>query len=135
MPHLVIEYSANVEDDIQLTRLIETMHMATAAIEAFPLAGLRTRAAKRDHYRIADGHPDNSFVHVTLKIGHGRPLEVREQAGEQLFAALVDYLKPVSAKRPLAISFEIQELAEHTSYKTGNIREYLAARERTERNA
>lgn len=128
MPHLIIEYSANVEDDLVIEKMIEVLHDTTASIEAFPLAGLRTRAEKREHYRIADGHPDNSFVNLTLRIGHGRPLAVREAAGNTIFAALVDYLQPVSAKRPLAISFEIQELAEKTSYKTGNIREYLASR-------
>ena len=128
MPHLIIEYSANAEQDLEIPRLIETMHEATAAIDAFPLAGLRTRAEKREDYRIADGHPDNSFVHVTLKIGHGRPLEVRQQAGEQLFEKLASYLAKVSERRPLAISLEIQELAEHTSYKTGNIRDYIKQR-------
>ena len=128
MPHLIIEYSANVESDLLLDSMIEKLHGVTANIDAFPLAGLRTRAEKRDHYRIADGHPDNSFVHVTLRIGCGRPLDVRENAGEKIFNSLVEYLAPVSAQRPLAISFEIQELAEHTSYKTGNIRDYMASR-------
>ena len=129
MPHLIIEYSANVENDLQLDKMIETLHDVTAGIEAFPLAGLRTRGEKRTHYRIADGHPDNSFVHLTLKIGSGRELEVRQAAGEIIFDQLVSYLKPVSAERPLAISFEIQELAEHTNYKTGNIRDYMAHRQ------
>ena len=129
MPHLIIEYSANVESELDVPRLIQVLHETTAAIEAFPLAGLRTRGEKRDHYRIADGHPDNSFVHATLKIGRGRPLEVREAAGEEIFNSLVSYLEPISATRPLAVSFEIQELAEKTNYKTGNIREYLAERE------
>lgn len=128
MPHLIVEYSANVEQDIEIAKLIERLHAATAAIDTFPLAGLRTRAAKREHYRIADGHPDNRFIHVTLKIGHGRPLEVRQQAGEEIFSKLVAYLAPLSERVPLAISFEIQELAEHTSYKTGNIRDYLQQR-------
>ena len=128
MPHLIIEYSSNVESALALDDMIETLHRVTADIEAFPLAGLRTRAEKRTHYRIADGHPDNCFVHLTLKIGSGRPIEVRQAAGEKIFEHLVSYLKPISAKRPLAISFEIQELAEHTNYKTGNIRDYLAQR-------
>lgn len=131
MPHLIIEYSANIENDLQLDKMIKTLHEVTAGIEAFPLAGLRTRAQKRDHYRIADGHPDNSFVHLSLQIGSGRTVEVRQAAGEVIFDRLVSYLQPVSAERPLAISFEIQELASQTNYKTGNIRDYLARRKET----
>ncbi|KAG1256918.1 hypothetical protein G6F68_009553 [Rhizopus microsporus] len=38
----------------------------------FPLAGARTRALRVDDCLIVDGHPDNAFVHVVLRIGHGR---------------------------------------------------------------
>ena len=129
MPHMIIEYSANLDSDLNLSELINTMHETTAAIDAFPLAGLRTRAARREFYRIADGHPDNSFIHATLKIGHGRPLALREQAGQKIFSSLVDYLTPLSEKRPLAISFEIQQLDPVTSFKTGNIRDHMARRQ------
>lgn len=129
MPHLTIEYSANLEEDLEIQRLIDHLHETTAAIEAFPMAGLRTRGERRDHYRIADGHRDNRFVHAVLRIGHGRELEVRKAAGEKIFDALVNFLNEISAQRPLAISFEIQELDPNTNYKTGNIRAYLADRQ------
>lgn len=128
MPHITIEYSANLDTKLQLPTLINALHSAAAAIEAFPLAGLRTRAARREHYRIADGHPDNAFVHVVLRIAHGRPLAVREAAGTALFAVLCHELEPLLASSPLAISFEIQEIDPVLNYKRGNIREYLARR-------
>ena len=128
MPHLIIEYSANATPDVDIQGLVDTLHETAASIEAFPLAGLRTRAQQRDAYRIADGHADNAFVHVLLKIGHGRPLDVRQQAGEKIFSALENYLEPVLKQRPLAVSFEIQELDPVLNYKGGNIREYLAKR-------
>ena len=68
MPHLTIEYTANLEPQLQLPQLIDALHRVAAGIEAFPLAGLRTRAERRDHYRIADGHVDNAFVHLTLRL-------------------------------------------------------------------
>lgn len=128
MPHLTIEYSANLDHCLDLPALISELHDTTAAIDAFPLAGLRTRAERRDDYKIADGHVDNSFIHVVLRIGHGRTLEVRRAAGETIFAALTQALAPVSAERPLAISFEMQELDPDLNFKTGNIRDYMAAR-------
>ena len=32
----------------------------------------RARAVRIDDCLIVDGHPDNAFVHVLLRIGHGR---------------------------------------------------------------
>ena len=128
MPHLTIEYTANLESALHLPALIEALHATAAGIDIFPLAGLRTRAERRDTYRVADGHPDNAFVHLILRIGHGRALEVRQAAGEKLFAAPCAHLEPLLATTPLAISFEIQEIDPVLNYTSGNIREYLARR-------
>jgi 5-carboxymethyl-2-hydroxymuconate isomerase len=128
MPHLTVEYSANLDPVLRLPELIASLHDTAAGIDAFPLAGLRTRAERRDVYRIADGHPDNAFVHLVLRIAHGRPLDVRQAAGERIFATLCAHLAPLLARAPLAISFEIQEIDPVLNYKSGNIREYLARR-------
>ena len=63
MPHLTIEYSANLDGELDLPALIETLHTTAVGIDAFPLAGMRTRAARREHFRVADGHADNAFIH------------------------------------------------------------------------
>ncbi len=128
MPHIIIEYTANLEPALQLPALIEALHKVAAGIEAFPLAGLRTRAERRDHYLIADGHPDNAFIHLSLRIAHGRTIEVRKAAGDLLFETLCRELQPLVEQRPLALSFEISEIDSVLNYKGGNIREYLAKR-------
>lgn len=128
MPHLTIEYSANIEDALDVPALVDSLHAATTAIDAFPLAGMRTRAVRRDHYRIADGHPDNGYVHCVLRIGHGRPLELRKAAGEEIFAAICDCLAPLYDSTPLAISFEMQEIDPDLNFKKNNLRDYLAER-------
>jgi len=128
MPHLTVEYTANLEHRLDVPGLIEMLHTTAAAIEAFPLAGIRTRAVRLDHYRVADGHPDNAFVHLRLRIAHGRSLAVRRAAGEALFAALSGFLQPILDDSPLAISFEIEEIHPELNFKQGNIRDYLARR-------
>lgn len=129
MPHQIVEYSSNLESRISISDLIETLHRTAAGIDAFPLGGLRTRAARREHYKIADGHPDNQFVHLTWKLGHGRPEALRREAGEHMFRVLCEFLEPVSASSPLAISFEIQEIHPVLTFKKNNLRDYMARRE------
>lgn len=128
MPHIIIEYTANLEPELKLPALIEALHKVAAGIEAFPVAGLRTRAERRDHYLIADGHPDNAFIHLTLRIAHGRSVEVRKAAGDLLFDTLTRELQPLVDRRPLALSFEISEIDPVLNYKGGNIRDYMARR-------
>ena len=130
MPHQTIEYSANLEPELDIEALVKVLHETAAGIDALPIGGLRTRAVAREHYRIADGHPDNTFINVFLRIAPGRPFDVRKAAGEKLFKALCDYLEEIYSSTPLAISYEIQELDADLRWKKNNIREYLAAREK-----
>jgi 5-carboxymethyl-2-hydroxymuconate isomerase len=129
MPHQIIEYSANLEPSLHLAELIELLHETAASVDAFPLAGLRTRAVRRDHYRIADAHPENGFIHVVLRVAHGRPLELRQAAGERIFSALCEHLEPIYASAPLAISFEMQEIDPDLRWKQNNLRDYLTKRQ------
>ena len=128
MPHQIIEYSANLESRVDIESIVDGMHEAAMGIEGLPLGGLRTRAARRDAYQVADRHADNAFVHMILKLGHGRPVETRRAFGEALFAALCDLLEPVSSSSPLAISFEIQEIHPELTWKKNNLRDYMASR-------
>lgn len=128
MPHQIIEYSANIEDALDIDALVGCLHEAALATGIFPLAGLRTRATRRDHYRIADGHPDNAFVHVLLRIRFGRSLADRERAADNISQALFDFLSGLSATRPLAISLDIQDIDPHTNRKNNNLRTHLMDR-------
>lgn len=128
MPHLIIEYSANIEDRLELDRLMDALHGAALETGVFPLGGLRIRAHSVDRYRIADCDPSNAFVHVTALIGHGRPLDVRQRAGEQLFKTLTDHLAALYEQGPLAISFNIQEFHPELNFKQNNLHRYVAAR-------
>ena len=130
MPHLIVEYSSNLDGRVDIDHLIESLHVAAAATGVFPLGGIRTRASRREHYRIADGDRENSFVHVTARIRHGRPLDVRKRAGQTLFDALCQALAPVYDTQPLAISLEVQEIDPDLNFKQNNLHEYVAKRER-----
>ena len=130
MPHQIIEYSANIESQIDIQELVDFVHEVATGIDVFPLGGLRTRAARRDYCKIADGHPDNAFLHLTWKLGSGRPEEVRKAAGDLMFGKLCGFLEPVYAGSPLAISFEIQEIHPTLTYKKNNLREHMASRKR-----
>ena len=127
MPHQIIEYSANLEAVLDVDGLVQTMHETAVGIDALPIGGIRTRAARRDVYRVSDSHPDNTFINVTLRIAP-RPAEIKKEVGERLFDALRRFVQPAFDKRPMALSLEIQEIDAEFRWKHSNIRDYLAQR-------
>ena len=128
MPHQIVEYSSNLDGVMDVRGLVDCLHAAALETGVFPLAGLRTRAVRRECYRIADGHPDNAFVHVLLRIRFGRSLADRERAADSISKALFEFLADLGETRPLAISLDIQDIDPHTNRKHNNLRRYLAER-------
>ena len=128
MPHQTIQYSANLEAELDITELIRVMHDTAANVEALPLGGLRTRAVAREYYRIADAHPDNTFINVVLRIAPGRSNEIKKDAGDVLFEALTNYLESIYSHAPVAISLEIQELDAEFRWRKSNTREHMSKR-------
>jgi 5-carboxymethyl-2-hydroxymuconate isomerase len=127
--HIVIEYSAGLRGRLDLSAFLATVHQAALATGVFPIGGIRTRAYEAEHYVIADGHPDNAFVHLTLKVGHGRDLETRKRACETIFDAACRHLAPLFAARPLGISLEMQEIDPVLTHKKNNLHEYVKRRQ------
>jgi 5-carboxymethyl-2-hydroxymuconate isomerase len=128
MAHILIEYSANLTQDIDFPSFLEAVHRAALGTGVFPIGGLRTRAYAAEHYRIADGHADNAFVHVMLRVGHGRDVETRKRACAAIFAALCEQLAAVFGRRPLGISLEMQEIDPVLTLKQNNLHEYVKQR-------
>ena len=46
MPHFQIEYSANIEDLVDISALCDAIRAAAAKVQTFPLAGIRVRAVR-----------------------------------------------------------------------------------------
>jgi 5-carboxymethyl-2-hydroxymuconate isomerase len=128
LPHLIVEYSANIEERIALDALLDKLHTCALGTGVFPLGGLRIRAYRAEAYRVADKAPDNGFVHLTALIGHGRPLDVQQRAAEELFAVLTKHLEALYAQSPLALSLNVQEFHPVLNFKKNNLHEYVQRR-------
>lgn len=129
LAHIFIEHSANLQPHLDLPGFIRAVHEAALATGIFPIGGLRTRAYEAQAYRIADGHPDNAFVHLSIRVGHGRDLPTRRTACEQIFAAASANLAPLFEKLPLGLSVEMDELHPELSFKKNNLHEYVKQRQ------
>jgi 5-carboxymethyl-2-hydroxymuconate isomerase len=104
------------------------VHATALETGVFPVGGLRTRVAERAIYRIADGDPANAFVHVALRIGHGRDLATKQRAAAAIFATVCEVLQPAFETTPLGISLDVQEIDPELSFKKNNLHDYVKKR-------
>ena len=125
MPHLMIDYSANVESDVDMGALCDTLRDVAASIDAFPLAGVKVRAVRVGHYAIADGNPEHGFIDISVRIREGRDMETKQNAAQKLFDAANEFVADVMQRRSLALSLELRDIDAALSPKSGSIRKYL----------
>ena len=129
MPHLIIEYSANVADVVDVDELVDALHDAALGSGTAPLDALRTRAVAREHYAIADRHPSNMFIAVIARLGAGRPSAEQERFVQLLMDALELHLGERQAT--MMLSVEYQEIDPGRRINKNNLRSAVAARTAT----
>jgi len=125
VPHIQIDYSGNLEGVVNIAELCETIRVAAATIDAFPLAGIRVRATRVDHYALADGNPNHAFIDLSARLREGRPTEVKKDAIDRVFAALLSFVAPAMETHSIALSAEMRDIDAALSPKYGNIRDHL----------
>jgi len=125
MPHFTLEYSANLDDLVDMGAAVELVRRAAVETGIFPLGGIRVRAVRCEHYAIADGRENYGFLDMVLRLGEGRDLATRKKAGEHIFKALSAHLDPVFANSKFALSFDMQINDKDTSWKRNNIHDAL----------
>ncbi|WP_431799836.1 5-carboxymethyl-2-hydroxymuconate Delta-isomerase [Halobacillus andaensis] len=121
MPHIIVEYTANLSNHIDIENLLKKINEAVIAHkDIFPIGGIRSRAYKVNHYQVADGKENDAFVHTTLKIGKGRTEKEKSDFCESIFEVIKDHFNAYAAHSYLALSLELFEF-HHKTYKSNNI--------------
>jgi len=119
MPHLTLEYSQNLDFDVQ--PLLARLHSELVATGAIKLKGIKSRAVPRSQYRIADGNPDYAFVHVNLLIREGRPVEIQQEIAQRVMAVLKQTFGARFEKSYLSLSVDIKEMRDGIAQTFHNI--------------
>lgn len=121
MPHLSLEYSANLEAKADLAALCRDLHGAILESGLFELGAVRVRAFAAQHHAVADLDPRNAFLDMSFRIGQGRTRDELKRAGGLIFAAAERRLAPLLADPHFALSLEVREIDAGLSWKRNAI--------------
>src|SRR5512139_4077278 len=108
MPHLVLEYSANVPDEPDFDRVLERLHQAMTTAGPFDIANVKSRVVCRERFRAADGAPERAFVHLSVAVLAGREPEVLRATGQALLSVLQESFPRARSERRCDITLEIR---------------------------
>jgi 5-carboxymethyl-2-hydroxymuconate isomerase len=121
MPHFTIEYSANLDGIVDFPAFCRAVHATIMETGLFELGAVRVRALRADAYAVADLLPENGFIDMSFRIGHGRSAEEKHRTGEAIFATVTAFLAPLFATPHFALTLEIREIDPALSWKKNAI--------------
>jgi 5-carboxymethyl-2-hydroxymuconate isomerase len=90
MPHLHMEYTANLTDlnaDVALMRLNNALVASGQFAAEFDI---KSRAVKVETFKVGTALAERAFVHVKLALLSGRSAQIKQQLSESLLAVAQD---------------------------------------------
>ena len=126
MPHIMLDYSANMEERTDIAALCDHLRHAAIGTGVFPMSGIRVRAFAATHVSIADGDPAHGYIDISVRLREGRDQPTREAAVHAIFEAAEDFLQPALQAHSIALSVEMRNIDASLPPKTGTIRDHLA---------
>ena len=134
MPHVTIQYTANLDPEANVGVLCATLAEVICAQRdgsgqrVFPIGGTRVLAYPAAVFAVADGAPDRAFVYLNVRIAPGRAAPLVAATGEALMAAVRSHFAGLFASRPLGITLQIDEGAPSFDAKHSNLHPLFAAK-------
>ncbi|MFQ6023558.1 MAG: 5-carboxymethyl-2-hydroxymuconate Delta-isomerase [Acidiferrobacterales bacterium] len=117
MPHLTLEYTENVEQNVNFQDLFSVLHDILADVGGVNIDNCKSRAIRRDNYHIGAGEADKAFVHLELLLLEGRSSELKQEIGRRILNVLTQYYASSQAERDLQITVQIGDIQRSGYFK------------------
>ena len=128
MPHLILEYSENLEAELDIAALVRAVHAAGCTCPTVETTALKTRAVAYRHQVCADGDPAYRFIALTMRLLDGRSDAQKKEIGDILFAALKEATAGVDRAAGFALSLDLADMDKATYRKEHNFAALMSAK-------
>ena len=116
MPHLVLEYSSDLEPLPDFGQVFGEMHAVLVDAAGVRIANAKSRAVPVEAF-IGDGDPRRAFVHLEVRLMEWRSTEVKAEVSSSCLEVLVAAFADASAGRDLQLTVHVTDLERATYAK------------------
>lgn len=113
MPHLILEYSKNIDGKLNFEPLVLMLHKILENKLPTDISSCKTRILAHESFFIGNGNAENAFVHLTIKILAGRSDENKNQLGNEILREMRVFFQPNQSNLILQLSVEVKDLDKH----------------------
>ncbi len=114
MPHIVIEYSKNIGDIVEISKLVQEIHTELPK-HGIERDRLKTRAHECNYVAVGDQGSHGHMIHAKLLFIEGRDMKVKKKFGDILHKMMKDAVG--DKVRHCQITLEIRDMDSDSYYK------------------
>ena len=107
MPHIIVEYSSNLEPEVEIQPMIMKMHKALSD-EGIDVARIKSRAILLDHYVVGDKGAEGAMIHITLLLLEGRDEATKKQYSLPIHQVALDAV--AGREGYCAVTLEVRDM-------------------------
>jgi 5-carboxymethyl-2-hydroxymuconate isomerase len=117
MPHLTLEYTANLQDRTPTPELLNSIHRVLERLGGIKIENCKSRWWKVEDWAVGDGQAPSGFVHLDLRFLEGRSEETKRAIGDATLEVLKAHFGPPNPELDLQITVEVQDIRSATYFK------------------
>jgi 5-carboxymethyl-2-hydroxymuconate isomerase len=120
MPHLTLEYTANLDEWAAEPGLLIGLHRLLEAVAEIKIENCKSRWRMVEEWVVGDGGEGSAFVHLDIRFLEGRTPEVKHAIGAGAVELLHDHFSPAaggSEPLDLQLTVEVQDIQRATYFK------------------
>jgi 5-carboxymethyl-2-hydroxymuconate isomerase len=117
MPHLTLEYTANLEATPPTPALMLSLHRMLEEVAGIKVGNCKSRWRRVEEWVVADGAPGGAFVHLGMRFLEGRPQKTIGAVGPAALEILKGHFTPAPDGTRLQITVEVEEIRKASYFK------------------
>lgn len=117
MPQIVLEYTNNIDLELDYNRLFSEIHKIIHKHAGIKIENCKSRVIKLDKYYIGDGKKQNAFIHLEIKILEGRSYQIKSELGNFVLKLLEKHFSEEKKDFDLQITIELIDIEKNSYFK------------------
>ena len=117
MPHLTLEYTANLDEWAGDEGVLLSLHRLLESTAGIKMENCKSRWRMAEEWLVGNGAAEAAFVHLDIRFLEGRPLEVKQALGHDALDILRDHFLEANDMVDLQITVEIRDILRSAYFK------------------
>lgn len=117
MPHLILECSQKMREELSFADFFKTMHETIAEVASTKVGNCKARVLSYEEYYLGENEKgEGGFIHLQIRILEGRNLAVKQEMSERALSMLKELCQEKNqCMDNIQITIEIQDI-DRSSY-------------------